>query len=136
MELIKQYMKGKRVKEMGKKGESHIGLIGPTQPNQPNLPPASGPLARTWPAWPNRRGQPAGPASRGPAWPAADAFANPRAAPWPPDATDAPSRRRHKESRARAFRHRLDIRTIARAIRAACPGRHINGDDAEPAAKP
>jgi len=55
MELIKQYMKGKRVKEMGKKGESHIGLIGPTQPNQPNLPPASGPLVHAWPAWPNRR---------------------------------------------------------------------------------
>jgi len=39
MELIKQYMKWKRVKEMGKKGEGHIGLIGPTNRTSPTWPP-------------------------------------------------------------------------------------------------
>ena len=97
MELIKQHLKWKRVKEIGKKGEGHIGQISPTNRTSPTwLPlllahtgsnsssaaaqpglastatrPASLLLSArpTKPTWPNKCNQPAGPASRGPAWP-------------------------------------------------------------------
>ena len=112
MELIKQYLKWKRVKEIGKKGEGHIGRISPTNRTSPTWPPCF------WPTWaataaaqqpslaqlapplglPLSSFRPAPPSLLGPTSAASrpaqeaaaqpgqrpHALANPRAAPWPP----------------------------------------------------